>query len=62
MTDAIGHWVTSEPESSDESRIESVLACRDEDQWSALVQRERASGRMKVDDSTVVVLYVGSES
>ncbi len=33
-----------------------------EDQWSALVQHERASGRMKADDSTVVVLSVGSES
>ena len=62
MTDAIGHWVTSEPASSEESRIESVLACRGEDQWSALVQHERASGRMKADDSTVVVLGVGSES
>lgn len=61
MTDAVGHWVTSEAAPHENSRLASLLACCVEEEWSTLVQEERIAGRMKADDSTVVVLDVGGE-
>lgn len=61
MTDAVGHWVTSEAAPHENSRLASLLACRVEEEWSTLVQEERIARRMKADDSTVVVLDISGE-
>jgi hypothetical protein len=55
VTDALGEWtlrmVGEEPD-----RVAELLAIRSEEQLTALVLAERAAKRMRVDDSTLVIL------
>lgn len=53
MTDAIGHWLLSQ---SDSNRALSLLALNDDDSFSNFIEAERAEGRMRRDDSSLVVI------
>jgi Protein phosphatase 2C len=53
MTDAIGRWLL---EQRDSDRASQLLDIPDEAAFASFVDRERAEGRMKRDDSTLVVV------
>lgn len=55
MTDALGEWALRVA-GDDPERLAELLAIRSEEQLSALVVAERASKRMRVDDSTLAIL------
>lgn len=52
MTDAIGRWLLEEPEAT---RVGALLEIRDREVFRAFVIGEREAGRMRKDDSTLVV-------
>ena len=51
MTDALGAWVLDDP-----SRVGMLCRLRGKTAFKALVGRERATGRMRHDDTTLLVL------
>lgn len=55
MTDALGEWALKEAQASGAGLAE-LLSIQTEEQLSELVLRERAEKRMRVDDSTLLVL------
>lgn len=55
MTDALGEW-TLRMAGEDPERLAELLAIRSEEQLAALVVTEREAKRMRVDDSTLVIL------
>lgn len=55
MTDALGEW-TLRMAGKEPELIERLLAIRTEEELSALVVEERAAKRMRIDDSTLVIL------
>jgi hypothetical protein len=55
LTDAIGRWLLDEPSSE---RISTLLGIEDERSFSAFVERERGEGRLRRDDTTMVVIGV----
>jgi hypothetical protein len=58
MTDALGRWLLDQP---DPSRVAMLLNIEDEQAFRGFVESERASGRLKRDDTTLVVIGVSSE-
>lgn len=52
MTDALGAWLLSDPQ----ERIAELLGLRSKTAFGALVDRERAAGAMKRDDTTLLRL------
>lgn len=57
-TDAVAAWLLVDEAAARAERVRALLACGEDRDWGDLVRRERASGSMKVDDSTVVILTV----
>ncbi len=55
MTDALGEWALKEVQAG-RSGLYDLLAIQTEEQLSELVIRERAEKRMRIDDSTLLVL------
>lgn len=55
-TDAVAAWLLTDSHEDRRSRLNEVWSCSTDQDWLALVATERAAGRMKVDDSTIVVL------
>jgi hypothetical protein len=55
MTDALGEW-TLRIAREDPERLTGLLAIRSEAQLVALVNAEREAKRMRVDDSTLIIL------
>lgn len=55
MTDALGEW-TLRMAGEEPERLAELLAIRSEEQLAALVVTERAAKRMRIDDSTLVIL------
>jgi hypothetical protein len=53
MTDAIGRWLLEQPDSD---RARQLLEIPDTEAFASFVDRERVEGRMKRDDSTLVVV------
>lgn len=53
MTDALGHWLLDE---QSQDRISILTAIEDEASFSEFVARERLDGRLKRDDSTLIVI------
>jgi hypothetical protein len=56
MTDALGRWLLDQRE-----RVSVLLDIHDEQGFREFVERERAEGRLKRDDTTLVVIGVGRE-
>lgn len=55
MTDALGAWLLRRLEEGDEHALPRLLAIRTEDELGELVELERTDGRMRRDDSTLVI-------
>lgn len=60
LTDAIGEWALKEA-LNDGSGIDELLSIQTAEQLSELVMRERSAKRMRVDDSTLIVLSFDHE-
>jgi hypothetical protein len=61
MTDALGEW-TLRMSREEPGRLSDLLSIRTEEQLAALVLAERASKRMRVDDSTLIALKFDAEN
>jgi len=57
-TDAVSAWLLNEDTEVRSARLKSLLQCSHLDEFKSLVERERATHAMKIDDSTVVILEV----
>lgn len=55
MTDALGAWLLRRIEEEDEHALRRLLAIRTEGELGELVELERTEGRMRRDDSTLVI-------
>lgn len=55
MTDALGAWLLRHEEQGDPSALERLLAIREPQELHGLVEAERAAGRIRRDDSTLVI-------
>jgi hypothetical protein len=58
MTDALGRWLL---EQEDSERLSSLLDVRDERMFRELVEQERFEGRLRRDDTTLVVIGASHE-
>jgi hypothetical protein len=56
MTDALGHWLLSQRD-RDSSPISVLRKVRTPEAFARFVQEERAAGRMKRDDTTLIALW-----
>jgi hypothetical protein len=56
MTDALGHWLLSWKDPK-QSAISIITRLRTPNEFSSFVRRERASGRMKRDDTTLLMIW-----
>ncbi len=56
MTDALGHWLLSQRD-RDPSPISVLRKLRTPKAFARFVQEERAAGRMKRDDTTLIALW-----
>jgi hypothetical protein len=56
MTDALGHWVLSQRD-RDSSPISVLRKVKTPKAFARFVQEERAAGRMKRDDTTLIALW-----
>lgn len=55
MTDALGAWVLADPA----GRIARLQALETEDAFTTLVTEEQSAGRLRTDDTTVMIVEVG---
>jgi hypothetical protein len=53
MTDALGRWLLDGP---NPARVSMLLGLRGQDEFREFVDRERSEGRLKRDDTTLVVI------
>jgi hypothetical protein len=53
MTDAIGRWLLDEPSPA---RVSMLLDLQDDRSFGEFIERERSEGRLKRDDSTLIVV------
>lgn len=60
MTDALGEW-TLRMANEQPERLSELLAVRSEEELAALVAAERVAKRMRIDDSTLVILKFNQE-
>ncbi|MHC2115020.1 hypothetical protein ACYPJF_05900 [Stenotrophomonas geniculata] len=58
MTDALGAWLLSHEERGDASALNSLRGIRESHELVELVEKERAVGRMRRDDSTLIIASV----
>jgi hypothetical protein len=56
MTDALGHWLLSQRD-RDPSPISMLRSVKSPAAFARLVEAERAGGRMKRDDTTLIALW-----
>ena len=56
MTDALGHWLLSQRDRGS-SPINTLRKVRSAGAFARFVQQERAAGRMKRDDTTLIALW-----
>ena len=57
-TDAVSCWLLSDNMLSYFMRLHMLFSCRTSKEFHELVIRERASGEMKIDDSTIILLRI----
>lgn len=58
MTDALGAWLLASSQTGETIALEQLLEIRDEAALEALVVRERETGAMRRDDSTLVIAVI----
>lgn len=58
MTDALGAWLLAHVEQGNESALETLLSIREQHELIDLVEVERAAGRLRRDDSTLIIASV----
>jgi Protein phosphatase 2C len=58
LTDAIARWLLEEPSTQ---RISALLGIEDKQSFEAFVNRERSEGRLRRDDTTMVVIEVAPQ-
>jgi hypothetical protein len=56
MTDALGHWLLSQRD-RDASPVSRLPGLRTSKEFARFVQEERAAGRLKRDDTTLIALW-----
>jgi hypothetical protein len=56
MTDALGHWLLSQRD-RDANAISLLRSVKSPAAFARLVNEERAAGRMKRDDTTLIALW-----
>lgn len=60
MTDALGAWLLQNHERGNSSAFERLSCIKDQQEFIDLVEGERASGVMRRDDTTLIIVAVGS--
>ncbi len=58
MTDALGRWFLDQP---DLSRVSTLLSIQSDHEFRDFVEGERVAGRLKRDDTMLIVIGVSSE-
>lgn len=58
MTDALGAWLLALHEQEDVSALETLLSIREQQDLVDLVEVERAAGRLRRDDTTLIIASV----
>ncbi|WMJ70640.1 hypothetical protein [Stenotrophomonas sp. 24(2023)] len=58
MTDALGAWLLAHQERGDSSALKLLSGIRYVQELTELVERERSAGRMRRDDSTLIIASV----
>jgi hypothetical protein len=53
MTDALGRWLIEQPE---KDRVAALMDLQTDDEFAKMVELERAEGRLKRDDTTLIVI------
>lgn len=59
-SDALAKWILQEVEQRASDPWQTLLALRGPDEFRALAQRERATGRLADDDTTLVIIPIGA--
>lgn len=62
MTDALGAWLLAHQEQGDSSALGTLCGLRDAQEFSDLIGSERTAGRLRRDDTTLIVVAVTSSS
>jgi hypothetical protein len=57
-TDAVSAWLLNPDKEVKSVRLNTLLSCSSLVEFKDLIEQERASHSMKIDDSTVVILEV----
>jgi len=57
MTDALGQWLMTQPDSFD-ARVQLLLSANNESAFTEFVLEQRRLGAMRIDDTTLVVLAI----
>ncbi len=61
-TDAVAAWLLAPNEDARAAHMERAQAIASAQEWEELVVSERASGAMRVDDSTIMILNIDADS
>lgn len=62
MTDALGAWLLQNQEQGDSSAFERLSRISDQQEFLDLVEAERASGALRRDDTTLIVVALTSST
>lgn len=62
MTDALGAWILSSQERGDIQAFDRLCSVRSDEDLLGLVEAERASGAMRLDDSTLIIINLNSST
>lgn len=61
MTDALGAWLLHHQEHGDCSAFERLISIRTQQDLQELVETERATGALRIDDTTFILISLTSE-
>ncbi|EGR0011295.1 hypothetical protein NMR92_000923 [Vibrio cholerae] len=61
MTDALGAWLLHHQEHGDKSALERLISIRSQQELQYLVETERTSGKLRRDDTTLIIISLTCE-
>ncbi len=61
MTDALGAWLLHHQEHGDRSAFERLISIRSQQELQDLVETERTIGKLRRDDTTLIIISLTSE-
>ncbi|RSM26038.1 hypothetical protein C5B76_10725 [Aeromonas salmonicida] len=61
MTDALGAWLLHHQEHGDSLALERLISIRSQKELQELVETERATGKLRRDDTTLILISLTSE-